>query len=229
MWKLIKTEIQYYQWLYILSITLVIIINFGLTMDNRWIEAQSDFPGLRIIWLGISIFVLFATLLFNRKSGRLRNQVLLPLSNLEMSLARVIPFILFWVTLSFILFTFYFINNNSFPTNDWIFNLISLTGVILLINSAPILNTDFYSTYFSRRSKIIFGVSWAILWITYIELNVVFSTYFDFISPLFFEQSREALKDLYLSGFTTILSIMVGGLLFFGSVFTFSKRKLYLE
>ncbi len=229
MWKIIRTEIQYYRWLYILSLALVILINFGLSMDNRWIEAQSDFPGLRIIWLGISIFVLFATLLFNRKSGRLRNQVLLPLSNLEMSLARVIPFILFWVMLSFILFVFYFINNNSFPTNDWILNLIGLTGVILLINSIPVLNTDFYSTYFSKRSKIILGVSWAILWITYIELNVVFSTYFDFISPLFFEQSREALKDLYLSGFTTILSIMVGGLLFFGSVFTFSKRKLYLE
>jgi len=198
-------------------------------MDNRWIEAQGDFPGLRIIWLGIGIVVLFATLLFNRKSGRLRNSILLPLSNIQLALARVVPFILFWVALSFLLIVFYFININTFPTSDWILNLISLTGVILLINSIPVLNTDFYSTFFSKRSRIILGVSWAILWITYIELNLIFSTYIDFISPVFFEISRETLKELYLSRITTIISIVVGGLLFFGSLFTFSKRKLFLE
>ena len=229
MLKLIKTEIIYYRWLYILSLLLVIIINFGLTMDNRWIEAQGDFPGQRIIWLGIGIVVLFATLLFNRKSGRLRNNILLPLSNIQLALARVVPFILFWVTLSFLLIVFYFININTFPTSDWILYLISLTGVILLINSIPVLNTDFYSTFFSKRSRIILGVSWAILWITYIELNLIFSTYIDFISPVFFEISRETLKELYLSRITTIISIVVGGLLFFGSLFTFSKRKLFLE
>jgi len=229
MWKLIKTEIIYYRWLYILSIALVILINFGLTMDNRWFEAQSDFPGLRIIWLGISIFVLFATLLFNRKSGRLRNQVLLPLSNLQMAVARVIPFILFWLTLSLILVLFYILNINSFPTNDWIQNLISLTGVILLINSIPILNTDFYSTFFSKRGRIILGIAWAIIWISYIELNAIFSTYIDFIAPEFFENSRETIKALYLSGITTIISIVVGVSFFFGSIITFSKRKLFLE
>ncbi len=229
MWKLIKTEIRYYKWLYILSIALVVLINFGLTIDNRWIEAQADFPGLRVIWIGISIFVLFATLLFNRKSGRLRNQVLLPLSNMQMAVARLIPFILFWLTLSLILVLSYIININSIPASDWILNLISLTGVILLINSIPILNTDFYSTFFSKRSKFILGVVWAIIWISYIEINAIFSTYIDFISPEVFENSRETIKALYLSGITTIISIVVGVSFFFGSIITFSKRKLFLE
>ncbi len=55
MWKLIKTEVEYYRWLYFLSITLIIVVDVGLTINNRWIEAQNEFPGLRIIWIGISI------------------------------------------------------------------------------------------------------------------------------------------------------------------------------
>jgi len=35
MWQLIKSEIEYFKWLYILSITLVVLINFGLTIDER--------------------------------------------------------------------------------------------------------------------------------------------------------------------------------------------------
>lgn len=229
MWKLIKTEIKYYRWLYILSIALVILINFGLTMDGRWIEAQNDFPGLRIIWVGISIIIFFFTLLFNRKSGRLRNNVLLPLSKNEIAFSRIIPFMLFWITLVLILFLFYLVNVQSFPTNYWMQNLLSLTGIVLLINSIPVLNTDFYSTYFSKRSRLILGIFWSILWITYIFLNSIFISYLDFILPEFFESSREALTVLFLSGVTTILSILVGVSIFFASIVTFSKRKLFLE
>jgi hypothetical protein len=64
MWRIVKSEIEYFKWLYILSILFVIVVNFGLTIDERWIEAQGDFPGLRIIWLGVGIVVLFFALLF---------------------------------------------------------------------------------------------------------------------------------------------------------------------
>lgn len=157
MWQLIKTELKYYKWLYFLSILFVAIINLALTMDYRWIEAQNDFPGLRIIWIGISIVVFFSTLLFNRKSGRLRNNYLLPLSNKQIAISRIIPFVFFWILHVIILFLFYLININSLPTNDWVLSLVSLTGVILLINSIPVLNNDFYSTNFSKLSKNILG------------------------------------------------------------------------
>lgn len=229
MWKLIKFEIEYFKWLYILSIAFVIIVNFGLTIDERWIEAQSDFPGFRIIWLGIGIVVLFFALLFNRKSGRLRNQVSLPLTNAQISFARVIPFIFFWTALLVILVFYYILNNKSLPPNNWILNLVSLTGVILLIDSIPILYSDFYSTYFGRKSKIILGVFWSLLWIIYIILNSIFATYFDFISPQFFAESRKILTELYFSDATIIINITIGTIFFFGSIITFKKRKLFLE
>ena len=229
MWKLIKTEIIYYRWLYVLSIALVILINLGLTIDNRWIEAQNDFPGLRIIWIGINIVIFFFTLLFNRKSGRLRNNVLLSLSNKQIAFSRIIPFMLFWTTLVLILFLFYLVNVQSFPTNYWMQNLLSLTGIVLLINSIPVLNTDFYSTYFSKRSRLILGIFWSILWISYIFLNSIFISSLDFILPEFFESSRKTLTVLFLSGFTTIISILAGVSTFFASIVTFSKRKLYIE
>ena len=229
MWKLIRSEIEYFKWLYILGIVFVIIVNFGLTIDGRWIEAQGDFPGLRIIWLGIGIVVLFFALLFNKKSGRLRNQVLLPLSNYQMSLARVIPFLIFWIVLIFILVFYYILNNKTLPPIDWVFNLISLTGIILLIDSIPILYSDFYSTYFDRKSKILLGIFWSLLWIIYIILNLIFATYFDFISPQFFEESRKILAELYFSDATIIINFTIGTIFFFGSIITFQKRKLYLE
>ena len=84
MWRLVKSEMEYYKWLLILSCTLVLLINIALTIDNRWIEAQGDFPGLRVIWFGVGIVVLFFTILFNRKSGRLRTKNLLLYQTLKL-------------------------------------------------------------------------------------------------------------------------------------------------
>ena len=229
MWKLIISEIEYFKWLYILSIIFVLIVNFGLTIDGRWIEAQSDFPGLRIIWLGVGIVILFFALLFNRKSGRLRNKILIPLSNNKISIARLIPFIVFWIILSIILVLFYLLNLSSLPSNEWIVNLLSLTGLILMIDSIPILYTDFYNRYFSKRSRILLGVFWSLLWITYIILNTIFATYFDFLSPQLFANSRTVLTELYFSNTATIINISIGVIFFFGSIITFQKRRLYLE
>ena len=229
MWRIVKSEIEYFKWLYILSILFVIVVNFGLTIDERWIEAQSDFPGLRIIWLGVGIVVLFFALLFNRKSGRLRTKMLLPLSHLQISLARLFAFVLFWAVLSLILLIFYLINFASFPDKNWLVNLLSITGIIFLINSIPLLYSDFYSTYFKKGEKILIGIFWSILWIIYILLNTIFSTYIDFISPEFFSQARDTLAELYFTKGTMITNIVLGLSLFFTSIITFKKRKLYLE
>lgn len=229
MWKIVKCEIEYFKWLYILSIIFVIIVNFGLTVDGRWIEAQNDFPGLRIIWLGIGIVVLFFALLFNRKSGRIRTKMLLPISQIRISAARLFAFILFWAVLSLILVIFYLINFASFPDIRWLTNLLSITGIVLLINSVPLLYSDFYSTYFKKGEKILIGIFWSILWIIYILLNTIFVTYFDFISPEFISQARETLTALYFSEGAMTISFVLGMSLFLSSIFTFQKRKLYLD
>lgn len=229
MWRLVKSEIEYFKWLYILSILLVIVVNFGLTLDGRWIEAQNDFPGLRIIWLGVGIVVLFFPLLFNRKSGRLKSKILLPISQSQISFARLFAFILFWLGLSLILVIFYLINFSSFPDKSWLVNLLSITGIVFLINSIPLLYSDFYNTYFKRGEKILIGFFWSILWIVYILFNTIFSTYLDFISPEFFSQARETLTELYFSKGTVVINFVFGVGLFFISIITFQKRKLYLE
>lgn len=229
MWKLLKIEIEYFRWLYIINLAFVIIVNFGLTIDGKWIEAQGDFPGLRVIWMGIGIVVLFFAILFNRKSGRLRNFILLPLNNFQLSLVRLIAFLGFWVSLFIILICYYIINFGSFPTNSWLLNFASLSGIMLLINSIPILYSDLYSTYFKRYEKILIGVFWSILWLIYIWLNTIFMTYLDFISPDYFVNTRESLKEFYFSPESTIINILLGAFLFFYSIQTFRKRKLYLE
>lgn len=229
MWLLIKSEIEYYKWLYILSTILVVVINFGLTIDNRWIEAQNDFPGVRSIWLGVGIVVLFFTALFNRSSGRLRNYTLIPISLRNLSIVRITSFLIFWIVLLIILTTFYLINFKSVPTINWLSNLLSITGLILLINSFPILNTDLYSTYFSKRSKIILGIIWGITFIIYIALNFIFIGYLDFIAPELFEFSRNTFKVLYFSNAFIIANLLFGLTLFAYTIITFQKRKLYLE
>ncbi len=229
MWRLVKSEIEYFKWLYILSILFVIVVNFGLTADGRWIEAQNDFPGLRIIWLGVGIVVLFFALLFNRKSGRLKSKILLPISLSQISFARLFAFILFWLGLSLILVIFYLINFTSFPDKNWLVNLLSITGIVFLINSIPLLYSDFYSTYFKKGEKILIGIFWSILWVIYILFNMIFSTYMDFISPEFFNQARETLTELYFSKGVVVINFVFGMGLFFISIITFQKRKLYLE
>lgn len=229
MWKLVKAEISYFKWLYILCLTFVIIINLGLTIDERWIEAQNDFPGLRIIWLGIGIVVLFFTLLFNRRSGRIRTKNLLPISNLQLGLSRWISFFIFWILILLILVIFYLINFNGVLNSNWFENLITISGIIIFINSIPILYSDFYSSYFKRWEKIIIGMLWIFLFAQYISLNIIFSVYFDFLAPEFIQSSRRTITSLYFQDSYTIASILLGILMFLATVFTFRKRKLYLE
>lgn len=229
MWRLVKLEIEYFKWLYIISILFVVIINFGLTIDNRWVVAQEDFPGLRIIWLGVGIVVLFFAILFNRKSGRLRTKMLLPLSVNQISFARICAFLLFWGALSVFLILYYLINFSTFPDWRWLMNLLSITGIIFLINSIPILYSDFYSTYFEKRDKIFMGIFWSILWIIYILFNIIFAEYFDPLNPAFFTEVRKTLIEFYFSTWITIFNIAIGASIFLSSLITFKKRKLFLE
>ena len=69
MWRIVKSEIEYFKWLYILSILFVIVVNSGLTIDERWIEAQSDFPGLRV-----GIVVLFFCIIVQSKKWPVKNK-----------------------------------------------------------------------------------------------------------------------------------------------------------
>jgi len=229
MWKLVSTEIKYFQWLYIISIAFVVIVNAGISIEGRWIEAQDDFPGLRIIWLGVGIVVLFFSLLFNKKSGRLRNQVLLPVSLIKLAFVRLVAFILFWLTLITILILFYIINFGGFPTQNWLINLLSVSGLMFLINSIPILNSDFYSTYLRKNEKVMLGILWGFLWLIYIGMNIIFMPYLDYLAPEFFESARERLTSLYFSSGVLISNVLCGFGFFFISLYTFQKRKLYLE
>jgi hypothetical protein len=207
----------------------VVVVNIGLTIDNRWVEAQHDFPGLRVIWFGIGIVVLFFVLGFNRKSGRLRVQMMTPISQLELAWVRMLAFIYFWLALIFILMLFYFINFNDLPNKSWLTNIISISGIIFLINSIPLLYTDFYSTYFKKSEKALMLMFWGILWIIYIFMNTVFLSYIDFISPEFFMEARLTLTDLYFSKGAVLINVVLGFGLFFMSIETFKRRKLYLE
>jgi hypothetical protein len=229
MWKLIKIEIGYYKLLYILSIIFVLVVNTGITIDGRWIEAQEDFPGLRVIWLGIGIVVLFFALLFDRKSGRLRVKYLLPLTNKQLAVSRLLPFIIFWLILLIILIIFYMINFGVFPKGNWLKNLLSISGIMFLIDSIPILYSDFYSTYFKKKSKLVLGLFWSILWIIYVFFNAIFMTYLDFINPSYFISARNRFTALYFTDITTLINVILGFGLFFISIYTFQKRKLYLE
>lgn len=229
MWCLVKTEIKYFKWLYIQSLLFVIIVNVGLTIDNRWIEAQNDFPGLRIIWLGICVVVLFFSLGFNRKSGRLRTQMMMPITRLGLAWVRILAFIGFWLALIFILVFFYLINFEDLPNKSWLTNLISMSGIIFLINSIPLLYTDFYSTYFKKNERAVMLLFWGVLWIVYILMNTVFLPYLDFISPEFFTEIRLALTNLYFSKGAVLINIAVGFGMFFISTETFKRRKVYLE
>jgi len=229
MWKLLKTEIEYFKWLYILSILFIFIVNLGITLDGRWIEAQNDFPGLRVIWIGAGIVVLFFTVLFNKKSSRLRTQKIAPIPDNQIAFVRVLSFVGFWIFLLTILFLFYLINFGYFPNLNWILNLLSITGIMFLINSIPILYSDFYSTYFKISEKIIIITFWSVILVIYISLNVIFIRYLDFISPQFFVSTRKTLMELYSTTEVIITNFFIGILLFSFSIYTFRKRKLYLE
>jgi len=60
-------------------------------------------------------------------------------------------------------------------------------------------------------------------------INLNFMTYVDFISPEFFSEAREALTNLYFTKEGILFNIGLGISMFFLSIITFKKRKLYLE
>jgi hypothetical protein len=121
------------------------------------------------------------------------------------------------------------INYDGSLNQNWFTNLISITGTILFINSIPILYSDFNSSYFKNWERTVVGLLWIIFFAQYIALNVIFSTYFDFLAPDLMLNSRESITKLYFTNSITMGSVFLGLIMFFSTIYTFKKRKLYLE
>jgi len=71
--------------------------------------------------------------------------------------------------------------------------------------------------------------NWIFFFIQYISLNVLFSTTFDYLAPDLMNYTREVIISLYFTGSVIVGSLIWGLIMFLSTIYTFKKRKLYLE
>jgi hypothetical protein len=229
MWKILKAEIEHNKYYLLPGLLFVFILQVILVISGDWNESQNDFPGLRVIWFSLSIFIVFLYLLSFRKDKRLRIHTMLPINPRKIASVRISVFILFWIVLILILFLFHLINQGQFPGPAWIYNILTLTGLVFIINSLPYFSQDIFNIYFSKKSRVLLSIALILCSIIYIILVLMITPYFDTIDPQFFNSYRNTVQKVYFSPAVTIISPITGITLLIASLFLFNRRKSYLE
>ncbi len=228
MWKLIKSEFEYYK----ITISLVfgiMLILFVIIVGFGWESAEKDIPGISSLMLGLSIVIISIRSVKSAKEKNDRFISVLPLKRWKIALARLMFVNGFWLTsLSGLLLIMAIFHFNEFSESlFWYF--ISLSSIIFTFNLAPFLHKDLSSIFTDKYSKAA---------ITAVYLVIFMSIYFLFIGTRAFTRYFSMPEFEFLSGQIHQLSpspvaafafLFVSILLSLLSLFLYQKRKLYFE
>ncbi|HEX9973567.1 MAG TPA: hypothetical protein VGD14_15960 [bacterium] len=228
MWKLLKAQIIYNK-----IVLIVGYVIFGSAfiafVIQGWQEMESSFPALRAVLLAATATLfLFNTVRLQREK-RDRFHHILSLSVWELGISRVLQIILFWLSLlSLVLFAFV-LRPSTFELKI-LWDLLSLTGFVLVMNAAPYIYRDLSLCFHAKSKKVV-------LVILYVLMILV--GYFLFMLFVVSAESISLSSDLVLvkKGFSSFINTFKGAL-FFNlcgiiltgiSLYVFSKRKTYTE
>jgi hypothetical protein len=228
MWKLLKSEFEYYKKIIYFSLLLLSIL-FFLIISSGWESVEKDIPGISSLMLVVSILIISIRSIKSVKEKKERFMSLLPIMRWEIALARLLFINGFWLTvlacLIFILTIFHF---NELRANlFWYF--ISLSSIVFTFNLAPFFHKDLTSLFTGKYAKII---------ITATYLLIFFSVYFLFIGTRALTRYFSMPAFELLSGqIHQISPSPIGATFFFFitimlsllNLFLYQKRKLYFE
>ena len=229
MLKLLKATYSYHKIGFFIALGFVIIINFSLIVGGRWQESQSDFPGMRVIWLlPISIlFILFSTKFNHEKRNRIVN--LLPINKYQIAFSKLFGALVFWLLILLMNFIIYLSIKSSLPSQTWLADSLSYTGIVLILSSVPLAYNDIHSSSKSKAVKKLLALGWTVIMLTIITFFLLSLPYTQKFSPQQVATIGNELKAIYFSPAGSLLFFLLGSVFFGLSGFIYTKRGTYLE
>ena len=228
MWKLLKAQIQYNK--IILIIVYLIFLPICITfVVQGWQEMDKSFPALRAVLMATTAMLFLFNIVRLQREKRDRFHFLVPLNIWKIAVSRVLQIILFWLSvLSLVLFAF--VSRPSIFDLKILWDLLSLTGFVLVLNAAPFIYRDLSFCFQAKSKKVVLVIVYTLM---------IMAGYLLFMLFVVSAESISLSSDLVLvkKGFSSFINTFMGAL-FFNlcgiiltgiSLFVFSKRKTYTE
>lgn len=228
MWTLLKAQIIYNK-----IVLIVGYVIFGSAfiafVVQGWQEMDNSFPALRAVQLAATaVLFLFNTVRLQREK-RDRFHHILTLSIWKLGISRVLQIIAFWFSLlSLVLFAFV-LRPSTFELKI-LWDLLSLTGFVLVMNAAPFIYRDLSYCFHAKSKKVVLVIVYALMILAGYLLFMLFVVSADSIS---LSSDLVLLKknfSNFINTFRGALFFNLCGIISTGiSLYVFSKRKTYTE
>ena len=101
MWKILKAQIIYNKIILIIGFILIVSVFIPFVVQG-WQEMNNSFPALRAVLLAATAMLFLFNIVRLQREKRDRFHHILPLSNSELAISRLLQIIIFWLSLLFL-------------------------------------------------------------------------------------------------------------------------------
>ncbi len=228
MWKILKAQIIYNKIVLIVGYLFVLSAFIPFVVQG-WQEIDNSFPALRAILMATTAMLfLFNTVRMTREK-RDRFHHILTLNIWELGISRMLQIIAFWFSVLFLVL-FAFVLRPSIFDLKILWDLLSLTGFVLVLNAAPFIYRDLSLCFHAKSTKVVLVILYALMILAGYLLFMLFVVSAESISLsselVMMKKNFSSFADTFRGTvFFNLCGIIFSGI----SLFVFSKRKTYTE
>lgn len=228
MWKILKAQIDYNKIVLAVSYLVFLPIYISFIVQG-WQEIDSSFPALRAVLLAVTAILLLFNIIRLQREKRDRFHHILALSPWKLGISRELLIIIFWISVLFLV-SFAFVLRPAIFDLKKLWDLLSLTGFVLIMNAAPFLYLDLNFCFQARSKKVALVIIATLMIIALYFLLMLF-----IISTGAFSISdsllsiRNEFSNFIHSGMGALCFNLCAMLITGLSVLVFSKRRTFTE
>ena len=228
MLKILKAQIQYNKIILIISYLIFLSVYVSFVVRG-WQELDNSFPALRAVLMATTGMLFLFSIIKLHREKRDRFHHILTLNIWQLGISRVLQITTFWLSLLFLVL-FAFVLRPSIFDLQILWDLLSLTGFVLVLNAAPFIYRDLSYCFHAKSKKVVLVIVYALMILAGYLLFMLFVVSAESISL----SSDLVLVKKKFSGFINTfrgaLIFNLCGIIFTGiSLYIFSKRKTYTE
>jgi len=228
MWNIFKAELSYNKTFLIiifsiLTIAFIIFTVAGL-IDGFRDEMLRALRGVMIAVIGV-IFLNKNVKQSKEKRDRFYMQI--TLSAKQTGGIRIIPFGMLWLGMVLLYWLVNMITGNIWSKPFLIWDMFSLTGIVLFYNAYALLYKELTNNINSRYNKVITSSLYILLTPVLYSIFLLQTDYFNFIP--YFTSLRTNLTNIYFSFPGSIVILFAGLSLTYLDILLFARSRIYLE
>lgn len=228
MWKILKAQLQYNKVILIISYLIFLSVYVSFVVQG-WQELDNSFPALRAVLMATTAMLFLFSIIKLYREKRDRFHHILALNIWQLGISRELQIIVFWFSLLFLVLFAFALRPSIFDLKI-LWDLLSLTGFVLVLNAAPLIYRDLSYCFHSKSKKVVLVIVYALMILAGYLMFMLFVVSADSISLSSDLVSVKKGFSSFINTFRGALFFILCGIISTGiSLFVFSKRKTYTE